>query len=66
MSESYVTTGTPAPLPADAVAEVAQDTPQAGVRFTPLRSAIVVRDRAARPDTGETMSPLVPVRRRTT
>ena len=65
MSESYLTTGTAAPLQAEAVSEVAQDTPQAGVRFTPLRSAIVVRDRAGRPDTEETMSPLVPVRRRT-
>ncbi|MDJ0512011.1 MAG: hypothetical protein QNJ62_01055 [Methyloceanibacter sp.] len=60
MSESYVTTETTAPHRAEAL----QGTQQTGVRFTPLRSAIVVRDDAAHASTEETLSPLVPVPRR--
>lgn len=62
MSESYITTGATGPLRTETI----ERAPQAGTRFTPLRSTIVVRDRATRPDDGETLSPLVPVRRRNT
>ncbi|ODR94972.1 hypothetical protein AUC70_04180 [Methyloceanibacter stevinii] len=59
MSESYAVTEATTPLRAEAIKE----TPKAGARFTPLRSAIVVRDRDVPADAGETLSPLVPVKR---
>ncbi|BAQ16550.1 hypothetical protein [Methyloceanibacter caenitepidi] len=62
MSESYIVTETTTPLRTEAIKEA----PKAGVRFTPLRSAIVVRDSNAHADAGETLSPLVPVRRQHT
>lgn len=62
MSESYVTPETASPLPRKAV----QIPQEASMRFTPLRSAIVVRNHSPRAGTGEFRSPLVPVRRRTT
>jgi hypothetical protein len=62
MSENYITTESTPALRADAV----EDTAPTSSRFTPLRSAIVVRERNARAGAGETLSPLLPVRRQHT
>ncbi|ODS00694.1 hypothetical protein AUC68_13975 [Methyloceanibacter methanicus] len=59
MSESYVTTESASPLRSKAV----EATPQTGARFTPLRSAIVVRAPSPRTESGDSLSPLVPLRR---
>lgn len=59
MSESYVTTETTVSLRVGPI----KDQPQTAARFTPLRSAIVVRKYSAKSKAIETLTPLVPIRR---
>ncbi|GFO80903.1 hypothetical protein [Methyloceanibacter sp.] len=60
MSESYVITESPSPRLGKTDAPAQPGNP----RFTPLRSNIVPRDRTPATSREETLSQLVPVRRR--